>query len=109
MAEGSGYEVYPESLAAMATEFGAAEDSWTSLKNMVGGLTMQSGDLGLLATNVGYVELYNAACTLVVEKLGLAVESFRSTEAALMSVANTYALQDDEYYEGLSQLGGGDD
>ncbi|RSM71956.1 hypothetical protein DL991_33905 [Amycolatopsis sp. WAC 01375] len=109
MAEGTGYEVVPESLADMATEFRAAADSWTTLKDTVGGLTMQPGDLGLLATNVGYVEAYNAACTLVVEKLGEAVKSFDDTEAALVTVANTYAAQDAEYYEQFGYLGSDDD
>ncbi|MFE5507004.1 hypothetical protein ACFQ73_30865 [Amycolatopsis japonica] len=109
MAEGTGYEVVPESLADMATEFRTAADSWTTLKDTVGRLTMGPGDLGLLATGAGYIEAYNGACNLVVEKLGEAITSFEDTASALVTVANTYAAQDAEYYEQFGYLGSDDD
>ncbi|MER6664426.1 hypothetical protein ABT256_07745 [Amycolatopsis japonica] len=109
MAEGTGYEVVPESLADMATEFQTAAETWTTLKDTIGGLTMQPGDLGLLATGAGYIEAYNDACKLVVEKLGEAIKSFEETGSALVTVANTYAAQDAEYYEQFGYLGSDDD
>lgn len=99
-----GYEVVPESLFAMANEFGEARATWVELRKMVGSWTMESFDLGIIGELAGYPGGYNEVVTAVMDKLAEAAESFGTTDQALREVGKTYADLDASYYEQFGYL-----
>lgn len=99
-----GYEVVPESLYAMADEFGEAGATWLELRETVGHWRMGSFDLGVIGKMAFYPDAYNEVVNHVMDKLEEAALSFEATELVLRDVGKAYADLDASFYEQFGYL-----
>jgi hypothetical protein len=93
-----GFRVVPDALASAEDAYGTVSDGWDQLGGNLESWRLGDNDLGLLGRVSGVVGAYNAAVTMIHDKLRLGGLSFDSAQSSVGKVAKEYLAQDEKYY-----------
>ncbi|WP_410598046.1 hypothetical protein [Amycolatopsis sp. lyj-23] len=104
-AAGSGFEVYPQALRAATDDVFAARDKVTKFgQEDLGRVSLNDSDVGMLGTQAGVVDMFNAAIAHIRDKTGRGAMQLGQFAEALDKAADYYDTQDEADFKRLRDL-----